>query len=368
MNRLKTLDWSFIILPLILTIISLATIYTITYVNVGNKLTLSQGIYTVVGFGLLLLFSFIDYRQFKGLGVPLFIAGLLLLIPLLPQLSHKVPFVICEFNSCRWLNLGIFRLQSSEIFKLVIIISFSALLAERAGKLPWWQLIASFLLLIIPVVLIMEQPDLGTSIVVTFCGFLLLIMARFPWWIWVVLLILGIIATPIAWEHLKPYQKKRIEVFLHPERDPNKTGYNVRQAQIAVGSGGITGRGFGQGSQSQLNFLPVAHTDFIFAGYAEATGYVGSTLLIALFVFLLWRALHVAEIAKDSFGRFLAIGITAMLSIQVLVNIGMNIRLLPVTGIPLPFVSYGGTSLFINMIALGILQSIVLRHKKISFN
>jgi rod shape determining protein RodA len=173
--------------------------------------------------------------------------------------------------------------------------------------------------------------------------------------------------APIVWHQLKPYQKQRIEIFLHPERDPNRTGYNVRQAEIAVGSGGLFGRGLGRGSQSQLNFLPVAHTDFIFSGYAEATGFVGSVFLLIIFGALLWRIIRIAETTTDSFGRLLAVGITAMLAVQIVVNIGMNIRLLPVTGIPLPFISYGGTSLFVNMAALGIVQSVIIRHNKMNF-
>jgi rod shape determining protein RodA len=236
------------------------------------------------------------------------------------------------------------------------------------GRMRWWHLLVYLVILALPIMLIIEQPDLGTAVVVTFCALIILLMSRFPWWLWLLLLSLAFISTPLVWHQLKPYQKQRIETFLHPERDPNRTGYNVRQAEIAVGSGGMFGRGLGRGSQSQLNFLPVAHTDFIFSGYAEATGYIGSLFLLAVFGCLLWRSISIAEISGDQFGRLLAVGITAMFAVQILVNIGMNIRLLPVTGIPLPFISYGGTSLFINMIALGLLESIVLRHKKINFD
>ncbi len=367
MFRLKTFDWSFVAIPFILLLLSVTTIYTITYINVGTKLALGQLLYAVIGFALLLVFTFIDYRHLRSLALVIFLVGIGLLLPMLPGLSHKLPFVICEFNACRWINMGFFQFQTSEVFKLIIIITFAAALADRVGKRPWWQLLIYFGILALPALLILAQPDLGTALVVVFCGFILLFMARFHWGIWLVLLLAGLISLPIVWKQLKPYQRQRIEVFVNPDIDPNKTGYNVRQAEIAVGSGGVMGRGFGKGSQSQLNFLPVAHTDFIFAGYAEATGFIGSIFLIVIYLFLIWRILHVAQIAKDNFGRFVAIGIAAMVFIQVFVNIGMNIRLMPVTGIPLPLVSYGGTSLFITMIALGILQSIVLRHKKISF-
>jgi rod shape determining protein RodA len=331
MLRWKTVDWSFVIVPLILTIVSIATIYTITYVTVGNKLAVSQLIYTIFGFGLLFAFTFFDYRHFKSMALILLIGGIILLIPLLPWWSHKLPFVVCEFNSCRWLNLGFFRFQSSELFKLITILVMSAYLSEYRSRLRWWHLGIFLTALAVPVWLILQQPDLGTSIVVLACGVGLLFVARFPWWTWVVLLVFALISAPIAWQNLKPYQKRRVEVFLNPNLDLNKTGYNVRQAEIAVGSGGIWGRGFGQGSQSQLNFLPVAHTDFIFAGYAEATGFVGGFFLIAVFAFLIWRAVRAAEISKDTFGRFIALGVAVMIAVQVLVNIGMNIRLMPVT-------------------------------------
>lgn len=368
MFRFKTFDWSILVIALVLTAISIASIYTITYVTVGNKLAVSQAIYTAIGFVLFLFFSFFDYRNLKSLSLILIVVGLTLLLPLFPLWSHKLPLVICEFNACRWIDLGFFRFQSSEFFKLVTIIGLAALLSDRIDRLQWWHLFVFLIGLAVPIFLIMEQPDLGTAMVVLIISGCLLLMARFPLWLWAGLLVVGLALSPVAWQQLKPYQKQRVQVFINPELDVNKTGYNVRQAEIAVGNGGLMGRGFGQGSQSQLNFLPVSHTDFIFAGYAEATGFVGSLFLIGLYILLIWRAISIAEISKDKFGRFVACGIAAMFAIQVFVNIGMNIRLLPVTGVPLPLVSYGGTSLFISMIALGILESIMLRHKRISFS
>lgn len=368
MSRLRTIDWSLFIAPVVLLVISTATIYTITYGTVGNKLAISQGVYALIGLVLLFAFSFLDYRQFRSQALILFAIGVVLLIPLLPFWSHKLPFVICEFNACRWINLGFFRLQISELIKLISIITLSFLLAHYYGKLTWWHLLLFIGIILFPSLLIAEQPDLGTAMVVVLTGFLLLLLGRFPLWIWIMLLVVAVVSAPLGYQMLKPYQKKRIEVFINPNLDPTRTGYNVRQAEIAVGSGGVFGSGFGQGSQSQLNFLPVAHTDFIFAGYAEATGYVGSLFLLGVYMFIIWRALHIAHLSKDVFGRFLAYGIAMLITIQVFINVGMNIRLLPVTGVPLPLVSYGGTSLFISMIAIGILQSITIRHKKITFS
>jgi rod shape determining protein RodA len=176
-----------------------------------------------------------------------------------------------------------------------------------------------------------------------------------------------VVMAPLAWFMMRDYQRERLMVFLNPQHDPTGSGYNVLQSIIAVGSGGLTGRGFGEGPQSQLNFLPVAHTDFVFAGFAEATGFIGAIVLIAILVLLFTRLLNVARASKDEFGMFLAVGSATMILFQMFVNIGMNISLMPVTGIPLPFVSYGGTSLVINFMLIGIIQSIYLRHKKITF-
>lgn len=361
-------DWVIPTIVLILAVISVATIYTITFVSVGGGLALSQLIYFLIGIVLFVLFSLFDYRQLKDLAIPLFVSSLLLLIPLYPTFSHKLPFVICEFNSCRWINLGIFRFQTSEIIKLAVLVLLAAFLGDRIGKVAWQRGVLFFIILLIPAILISQQPDLGTAIVVVVSGGVVLLMSRFPWWFWLSFFLILLIMAPVGWKNLKPYQKKRVEIFLNPDLDPEKTGYNVKQAEIAVGSGGILGRGFGQGSQSQLNFLPVAHTDFIFAGYAEATGFVGSLFILGLYALLIARAVQAAELAKDGFGRLLAMGIAAQLMIQVTINIGMNIRLLPVTGVPLPLVSFGGTSVFVTLMCLGILESIVIRHKPLRFD
>jgi rod shape determining protein RodA len=199
---------------------------------------------------------------------------------------------------------------------------------------------------------------------------LLLVMLAFskaPKIIFAVILGTLLILAPIGWHFLKTYQKERIITFINPSSDPYGSGYNVTQAKITVGSGGLLGQGIGKGTQIQLNFLPVAHTDFIFASTAEALGFIGSTILLILFGFLVIRIFSLAHKAKDSFGFYLAIGWGFVLLFQVFVNVGMNLGIMPVTGIPLPFVSSGGSSMFTNMAAIGIMQSIYLRHRRISF-
>lgn len=357
-------DWTLILTMSVLVILGITTIYTVTYVTVGSKLAVSQGLFAVLGLVIMVIMALYDYRLLKRWAVAFYVVSILLLIPLFPTFAHHVPGVVCEFNACRWLNIGI-RFQTSELAKLAIPILLGFLVARttRRHSQPWWKIFFYLLIIAIPAVLILEQPDLGTAAVAIVTGLAVMLAMRLPWQVWIgVLLVVGICA-PIGWNQLKPYQRQRIDVFLNPNLDLSSTGYNVRQAEIAVGSGGLMGRGFGQGSQSQLNFLPVAQTDFVFAGYAEATGYVGSLILVVLLLAVVWRALKIAENAYDRFGQLLAIGIASMFFIQITINIAMNIRLAPVTGITLPFVSYGGTSLVINMIAIGLLLSIHLRRR-----
>ncbi len=361
-------DWFIPSIGLILAVISVATIYTITYVTVGNGLAQSQIIYLLIGFILFFIFSAFDYRNFKDVALALFIFSIAVSIPLLPFLSDKAPLVICEFSSCRWIDLGFFRFQTSEVVKLCGIIFLAKILCDKVGNVSWWQGVFILIVVTSSAFLISQQPDLGSAIVIFISGVAVLFAARLKWWFWLIFVIFGLAASPFIWHNLKPYQKKRIEIFLDPSLDPSKTGYNVRQAEIAVGSGGMAGQGFGQGSQSQLNFLPVAHTDFIFAGYAEATGLVGSLFLLTLYAVLILRGLRVAQVTRDSFGRLLIIGIVAQLGVQIVINIGMNIGLLPVTGVPLPLVSFGGTSVFITLIALGIIESVSIRQKTLHFD
>jgi rod shape determining protein RodA len=225
--------------------------------------------------------------------------------------------------------------------------------------------------------LILVEPDLGTAAVVALIGLGILVHAKLSR-LQVGLVVAGLTAIAVVGVLsfkgiqpfdgvLKDYQKNRLVSFIDPTRDRAGSGYNVLQSVIAVGSGGMTGTKLGQGSQSQLHFLPVAHADFIFAGIAEAWGFVGSLGLLALYGFLLSRIIQAARIAKDSFGMLLCIGIAVKIAFEMLVNIGMNMQLMPVTGIPLPFLSYGGTTLITNALCLGMVQSVVLRHKKLTF-
>jgi rod shape determining protein RodA len=351
-------DWFLAIIPVILITLGIVIIYSITYTT-GPKLTILQSIYAFVGLGLVVVFSLTDYRIFKGLSGILYVFGILLLILVL-FLGTKT------FGARRWIDFGVFQLQPSEIFKLILIIVLAKFFSDKE-EIRIKDYLYILILIGIPIFLVLSQPDFGTAtIFLIITGGILIGSNIKKIYLWISAGA-ALLAIPLVWHFLKDYQKLRIYTFLNPARDPFGAGYNVLQSTIAVGSGGIFGRGLGHGPQSQLNFLPVAHTDFIFAGVAESIGFVGASLLILIIIILVIRIIRVASLSKDSFGRFMAIGIAIMIIFQVFINIGMNLGIMPVTGIPLPFLSFGGSSLLTNLIAIGILQSIYIRHKKISF-
>jgi len=352
-------DWSLFFVPLLLAIFGIVIIFSITY---GSQTTIArdQIVFTIIGFMVAIVLSFFDYRNFKGLYLILYGLGIFLLILVL-FLGSK------SFGATRWINLYIFQLQPSEVFKLILVVFLAKLFSDWQNDFDWKKLGMIVGAIGLPLVLILIQPDLGTTSVVFVVTLVLLFASSMKKIYLVIGLAVMVVLSPIAFHYLKPYQKHRIEVFVNPASDPHGAGYNVSQAKIAIGSGGLVGTGLGKGSQSQLNFLPVAHTDFIFAGTAEATGFIGSLSLFLLLIILMIRVVNVAKIAKDDFGMFLALGFGAMFLFQMLVNIGMNLGIMPVTGIPLPFVSYGGSAMLTNMVAIGILQSIYMRHKKINF-
>ncbi len=352
-------DWSLYFVPLLLSIFGIVVIFSITY---GAKTTIAtdQITYTAVGLVLAVALTFFDYRSLKGLYLVLYFIGLGLLILVMLIGSSS-------FGATRWINLYVFQLQPSELFKLIAIIFLAKLFSDWNRDFDWRRLITVIVAMGLPLALILIQPDLGTTSVVFVVTLVLLFTSPVKKVYLIIGLAIMVALSPLAWHFLKPYQKHRIEAFINPASDPQGTGYNVSQSKIAIGSGGLIGTGLGKGSQSQLNFLPVAHTDFIFAGAAEATGFMGSIFLFVLLMTLIFRVINVAKVAKDDFGMYLAVGIAAMFLFQVLVNVGMNLGIMPVTGIPLPFVSYGGSAMLLNMTCIGLLQSIYLRHRKISF-
>ncbi|MEG6614877.1 rod shape-determining protein RodA [Peptococcaceae bacterium 1198_IL3148] len=279
----------------------------------------------------------------------------------------------------RWIAIGPFVLQPSEFAKVIIIITFANFLANKEGRLNTIRdLIPAFAFIGFPMLLILMQPDLGTSLVFIAIMFGMLFMAGAN-----PKILGGLIAggglvgvgwlsayfkyPDKVWIPLHDYQVDRLTIFVDPYRDPLGDGYHIIQSQIAIGSGGLSGKGLFNGSQNQLNFLPEQHTDFIFSVVGEEFGFIGTLVVLVMFFIVMYRGIKIASQAKDTFGTLLATGVVAMLTFHVLVNVGMAIGIMPVTGLPLPLFSYGGSSMLTNMIAIGILQNVYIRRKKLVF-
>ena len=277
----------------------------------------------------------------------------------------------------RWIDFGPLRLQPSEIAKIIIVITFAAFLAEREGKLNRFRdLIPCFIYISIPMLLILMQPDLGTSLVFIAIMFGMLFASGARPLLVGGLLVGGVTAAVgMVWAHLrfdtwiplKEYQLTRLTIFLDPWADWQGAGYQMIQSKIAIGSGGLWGKGLMGGTQSFFDFLPIRHTDFIFSVIGEEFGYLGALLVLGLLFFVIYRGLCIATEAKDRFGMLIATGICSMLTFQVLVNVGMTVGIMPVTGLPLPFLSYGGSSMLANMVAIGLLLNVYARRQKIMF-
>lgn len=337
-------------------VLAVASFSVMVLWSIRPDLVDQQIFFFLFGFFLFFLFSRIDYRLFVHFRWPIyFLICLALLGALLlaPQTRGAV----------RWFEIGEWRLQPSELSKPFLILAFSGFLS-LSPSLDWKRLVFVSTLVAPPLILIFKQPDLGNTIVFLFIFLSLLIIGGLRWFFLAGGLFLTLGILPIFWNFLKDYQKERIISFLNPVSDPLGSGYNLIQAMVTVGSGQIFGRGLGMGTQSHLRFLPEQHTDFIFATLSEELGFFGALFLVVFYGFLLWRILTIARDSQDSLGILIIVGIFAMLSIQVFINIGMNMGLLPITGITLPLMSYGGSSIISTMISLGIAESIVRKKRR----
>lgn len=320
-----------------------------------------QVIYAAVGVGLMLLVAFTDYSIFANVNHLIYALTILSLI-----LVYAIGRI--SFGAQRWIDLGVFDLQPSELAKVLLIIVLAKLLADRQEDLKRLRyFLLSLVYVAIPMLFIYIQPDLGTAIVLGVSWFVMVLMAGARPRHVGILILAGAVASPLVWLSLHGYMRERIFVFFDPARDLLGAGYNINQARIAVGSGGFLGQGFARGSQSQLHFLRVRHTDYIFSVLGEELGFVGVVLMLLLFLIVIWRVLRVAEMARDTFGQLIAYGIATVVAFQVIANVGMNIGLLPASGVPLPFISYGGSALIALLIGEGVVQNIIIRHKRLEF-
>jgi rod shape determining protein RodA len=272
-------------------------------------------------------------------------------------------------GSSRWIDFGFFRFQPAEFCKLAVVLVLARWFSYMRGRVnSLLYLGISFVVVAVPGVLVVLEPDLGSSLIIfgIWAGLLTLSTVRRKFLL--ALFAIFLLFASFSWAFLlQDFQKHRIEVFLNPNLDPKGKGYNVRQAIIAVGSGGVEGRGLGHGLQSQLKFLPERQTDFIFATLAEEVGFLGSIVLFVIYTFFLLRLLYLVRTAKDSLGSYIISGVFFMFFGQTIINIGMNIGVLPVTGIPLPFISYGGSSMLVSWLSLGVVQSVVVQSKALRF-
>ena len=320
-----------------------------------------QGLFAVANIIIIVVMLKFDYRILGPLGHWLYGINLLMLI--------AVMFVgQSALGAQRWIQIGPITIQPSEFAKLIMIISLAHLLDSREEKMKSiWDLLPVSAFVIVPFLLILKQPDLGTSLVFLAIVLGMIFVAGIDGKLLLKLMGAGVACIPAFWLFLKDYQKSRLTVFLDPNVDPLGAGYHIIQSKIAIGSGQLFGKGLFGGTQSQLNFLPENHTDFIFAVVGEELGFIGSVVILALYLLLLYRGVKTAQNARDKFGALLAAGITSMMAFHVLVNVGMTIGIMPVTGIPLPFMSYGVSALTTNLVSIGILLNIQSRQQKLMF-
>lgn len=360
---LRNIDMGIILTTIILIIIGIVGIASATQAFSGGstKFITVQIIAFALGIIAVLILLMIDYNSFGDMQTAIYILNILLLLSVL--------FIGTEKHGAKsWINLGPINFQPAEIVKIGFILAFAKHLETRKDKLNSIRDISiSVIYILVPVALIFLQNDMGTALVFLFISAIMLFAAGINYK-YIVGAIGGfVLCSPLMWFFLQPHQKNRILVFLNPEMDPRGSGYHVIQSKTAIGSGQFFGEGLFSGTLNNSGFIPERHTDFIFSVLSEELGFIGAVIVIALFVILLLRCIHIAKVSKDTYGMLICVGVTAMYLFHVLENIGMTIGVMPVTGIPLPFISYGGSSLLTNMLAIGLVLNIGMRRQVIRF-
>lgn len=346
MRKLPKFDGVLLGLIFLILILGLPVLLSVAPELIGRQL-----LWILIGLIAFFAFSQTDYRRFENWALIFYLFSVFLLI---------LTFIFGQVirGSTRWLTLGSWHFQASEIIKPLIILSFASLTSKLDLKEIRNLLFLLFLMISLSL-LIFFQPDLSSTMVIIFVTLSIVFLAGLNFKFFLLMVILISASLPLVWQLLKDYQKNRLMTFFNPFSDPLGKGYHLLQSIVAIGSGGFLGRGLGRGTQSHLRFLPEYHTDFIYASLAEELGFLGSVLLIIIFWLLLWRILTAAQRTEDQFGSLICLGVFSFIFFQIFVNIGMNMGLLPITGIPLPLVSYGGSSLLATMISLGLVSSVV---------
>jgi len=357
------LDWTLLLAVLLLVAVGCLMIYSSTRAEQGARKLMLQLVWLALGLVILASVTVVDYNRLVNLAVPfLGFCGFLLIVVLFT--GHLVK------GAERWIPLGPLNIQPSELLKLALILFLGGFLASREEEAHDFGLVLTSLAYVgAPTVLVLAQPDLGTPVLIFLVWLAMLFVAGAR------VLQLGAIAFAFlmlftaAWglNIIRPHQKQRLTAFINPDADPHGQGWQLRQSLIAVGSGHLLGQGVFKGTQSRLQFVPDQETDFIFTVIGEELGFVGSVAVLALFGLVLYRAVSIAAEAKDTSGRLIASGVAAMLLVHILVNVGMALGMMPVKGMPLPFVSYGGSNMLTMMAAAGLLQSVYIHRQKITF-
>ncbi|MBC8418712.1 MAG: rod shape-determining protein RodA [Desulfobacterales bacterium] len=356
---IQNFDWVLLLLLLFQAGISLLNLYSATYPIRdlgGSEIFLKQIYWFLIGFTVFLLMTAFNYYVLERLAYPVYFFTIVLLVLVL--IVGKV-----MSGSQRWLSLGAISFQPSELAKIAIVLVLAKFFSERGDYREYrlrdlWQ---PFVLTAIPCFLILKEPDLGSALFLGLVSFSVILIVKVYWKSLVILAGSSLLAAPLIWFGLREYQQKRVLSFLSPDMDPLGAGYHINQSKIAIGSGQFWGKGFLKGTQTRLHFLPEQHTDFAFSVLAEEWGLAGSIALLLIYLFLILWGLNIAKSSKDRFGSILAAGIVAIIFWQVAINVGMVTGLLPVVGIPLILLSYGGSSLITTMAAMGILMSISMR-------
>lgn len=355
------MDKTLIFLVVIIFVIGLFCLYSASYnksIEIGRSFVLKQSVWMGIGLLIVILLVIIDYQRIIDFGYVLYVIGLF-------SLFLVLIFGHARLGAQRWFSIGGFSIQPSEFNKIIYIIMMTSYLGHtRANMSNIKGLLMPFLLTAPPFILILLQPDLGTALILLPVLFAMLFVAG----VWIRHLfglgLFGVLLSPVFWNFLKVYQKKRLLVFLDPNIDPLGAGYTIIQSKIAIGSGGLFGKGWLAGTQNQLNFLPERHTDFIFSVIGEEWGFLGAVVLVGLYFLMIKRGLMIVERTTDIYGKLLGIGIITMLGFQIFVNISMTIGLMPVVGLPLPLLSYGGSSLWTTLIAIGLLLNVGMRRTR----
>lgn len=375
LERLSHFDWLLFGIAVVLSLLGILTIYSATRSPDYQEALLSEGhgpdffkrqiIWLFAGVALFFGILFIDYQWFKRFAYVLYGISIFLLILVL-IIGKK------SMGASRWISLGFFSFQPTDLFKIAFLIALASYLHDIKTRLTAKIIFKIFFLFVLlPVLLIFKQPDLGSAGII-FIAFLCVVLiygaeSRFL----KLAMIIGLISLPflwpVFWESLKDYQKNRIQAFLSEEVDPAGIGYHIKQSKIAIGSGGLFGKGYLKGTQGPLRFLPERHTDFVFSAFAEEWGFIGAVIVLTLYILYILRGFDTAKRARDNFGRYLAAGISMLIGLYVFINIGMSLGLTPVVGIPLPFMSYGGSAMVTNFILTGILVNIRMRRFEIFY-